>query len=222
MREGDPRQQVPRAGALGIDEAREGAADDVEEIVDRAAHDPAFRLRRQPAPDRLVPGRGKADDAGPGNAGNIAAHHAIPQFGHHQQAARMFVAAPDGEGSAPFLEARAEILRAVDRVEHRAPLPGDRSAGPPAFLADEGQIVQVPAKQPRYALFQIDVGGRDRAAVRLPHDVVAALFQGGQRFIDEAGDVAQKGSNVGHIEGRPAGFPCDFRYVPRPQQWRYG
>lgn len=98
----------------------------------------------------------------------------LAQLGHIEQTAKMVAPVPEREGHAPFLEPRAEILGPVDGVEDGViAVAGQISCGCEAFLACEGDIGDARGQIVADQLLDQDIGGGDRAVVRLKGDVVA-------------------------------------------------
>lgn len=104
----------------------------------------------------------------------IASHQAFTEFGHEKQASEMLAITPEAEGRAPFLEAGAEILRAIDRVQQRYVAAAWRVRGIEAFLADKGQIRDAGNQKILHQALDIDIRCGDGAAIRLPGDIAAA------------------------------------------------
>ncbi len=98
----------------------------------------------------------------------------------------MLFAEPQTERHTPFLQARAKILGAVDRVQDGDPafLRQDRGIRVKALLADEMQRRKAFAKPTGDKLFEKLVGLRDRASVRLPVNVMATFQQVRQHLIN--------------------------------------
>ena len=106
----------------------------------------------------------------------------------------MLSVTPQAQRYAPFLQAGAEILGAVDRVENRDPPVARRfrSLVRKAFLADQAEARQALAEPVGQSPFQKQVGLRDGTAVRFPTDVVPPLEQGGQGPLYQIADASQQ------------------------------
>lgn len=82
----------------------------------------------------------------------------------------MHAVLPDRQGDPPFLQARAEILGSVDRIEYRHPTGPDVLPGDVAFLGNQRDVGQTRTQKVRNQLFLKQVGLRHRAAIGLPVD----------------------------------------------------
>lgn len=100
---------------------------------------------------------------------------------------------PDRKRCPPFLETGAEILRAIDRIEHSHPFRVPGLPGAPAFLADEGQAGQALAQQIGDCRLEESVRRRHRAAIRLPGHIIAEGLKPGERGLDQRPDLGQQG-----------------------------
>lgn len=109
----------------------------------------------------------------------IPRDQALAEFRHHQQAALMDAAFPDAERHAPFFQATAEILRAIDRIkQHQIAVLGGRLEVE-ALLPHEGHLGQVGLEMGLDQAFHIPVGLRDRTAIRLVSNVESTRLNGG-------------------------------------------
>lgn len=110
----------------------------------------------------------------------------------------MGVAMPYRQRSSPFLEARAEILGPVDRVQNRDPAIMARRARFPRFLAYEGQPRQARGQKIADQRFQMDIGSGNRAVVRFPGDVVTHVLDPRHLGQDQITHIGKKGGYAGH------------------------
>jgi len=108
-------------GAFRVYEAGEGAARDVEQIIDGASQNTGFLRLSDALGDLGDDGGGEAGDARAHVAHRLAGPQMLAQFGQGQQAAHMRAVKPETERDAPLLEAGTEIFRPVDWIEHCDP-----------------------------------------------------------------------------------------------------
>ena len=118
---------------------------------------------------------------------------------------------PEPEGHPPLLEARAEILRPIDRVEQGEIARPARHGGIEALLAHEIDIGQAFDDEVPDQLLDEDIRRRDGAAVGLPGHVATAGHDSRQIVGDEAGDLGQEASDGQHFGRRqaPRAAGCD-------------
>lgn len=117
-------------------------------------------------------GRGKSHDTRPGHARNVAGEHGFTELRHQQHAAPMASASPDRQGGAPFLQARAEIFRAINRIEDGNPLLAGQLLSSPALLSDQSQAGNGSLQQRPDFTLQEYICCRDRASIHLPDNII--------------------------------------------------
>lgn len=192
-------EQIPRAGALWIDEPGKRTARDVVHIIDGATEDAGLAPFGNTGRDRRMRRRGIAGDPRADMSDRLAADHVIAKLRKQQHAARMLAALPQAQGHAPFLQARTEIFGAVDRIEHRDPaIMRDRfRAIDEAFLANQPEPRQALAKPGIEAVFEKYIGFGYRAAVGFPPDIETPLIHFRQGLRNEPPDTVEQLRDLG-------------------------
>ena len=109
----------------------------------------------------------------------------------------MRTVAPDGERDPPLLQARTEVLRPVDRIDHRDPaLERRRGLRREGLFPDHPHTWQGAFKEPGHLIFQKHVGVRHGAAVGLPDDLVTERQKGRHHPFRQVDGVFQDGSDL--------------------------
>jgi len=115
----------------------------------------------------------------------------------------MLAVMPQAERDSPLLQPGAEVLGAIDGVEHGNPVAEGAHPGPIGLFADEFQLWQCFAQIFLDHRLKVCIGFCNRATVRLPMDLVAASLDLGHESEDEVANAFENGADrdrhvVGH------------------------
>lgn len=139
--------------------------------------------------DRFGADRGRETDNAGAQAGrHVARHQMFAEFGHVEKAAHVFGPLPYAQRDPPLLEARAEILSSIYRIENGDP--AFRIAGicgfcVIAFFTKNNQAWDCLREKGGNFLFQKDISLGYRAAIFFPFDIKSASLDIRQAVVDE-------------------------------------